>query len=633
MRRQVLAGAGVTALALFASGATGEVAQAEPTAARPVTIAFSDGRSVPSVSTLQTEMGYYSKLDCAGQPVRGTRTVKQAIGDAIKLEGRAGSAAVKAVNSGRDKRPALAEADAGGALARNNPVGAVAALIAAYRVAPKTATVLRDLGAVLAQLGRPTDALALFAQADKVGGNVARPMGISETATELNDRGFALLEMRQWKQAGTLLAKAVKAAPLLAEAKLNLGVALMCQHKNAQGAKMIFAGARRTPLAKYDDQGNETVPPAGKVIDVSQGHAGSWPAFGFPQDMQGVITDGDTFKVFYQHYFNAAQADTDKGGALLGPGLTGMPAISIARINNLEKMVGDGVAGGWASLRTKALAAQTKANDFLNATFGSDGTATVELETLKAGPCGQDKAAMMSFLTSQTAAFHHDMVAWVTAQRALWAAQSRWGTAIYANIANPDINKAEALELDFTKEAYLYDIMSELWSWDDEAGLALEQVESEVPPLVCPDTFGPDQSPPGTTLDHIVKCPEDLARASYSLSLGIFSISVTCEKVTLGASEPGLGPFARLTVTSAGDVTVMAGVKAGVSLGPVSAGVEAGAYLTMHGNTVTDVGITASASAGASEGPISLSGPSAGATFTMADISQAVDSLIQPSGG
>src|ERR1700722_634216 len=572
MRWQLPAGAGVTVLALLASGMAGGVAQAKPKTPKPVTIAFSDGRSVPSASALQTELGYYAKLDCAGKPVKGTRTVRQAVADAVKLEDRAGAAAVKAVNGGRDRKPALAEADAGGALARNNPVGAVAALVSAYRTAPKTAGVLRDLGAVLAELGQPQDALALFAQADQVGGKVARPMGISETATELNDRGFALLELRQWKQAGTVLAKAVTAAPLLAEAKLNLGLALMCQHQNAQGAKMIFAGARRTSLTRYDITGTETVPPAAKVIDVSDGHADGWPSFTFPQDMANVITDGDTFKQFYQDYFNAAQSDTDKGSALLGSGLTGMPAISIARINDLEKFVSDGAAGGWANLQLKARAAQTKANNFLNATFGGDdGTAEVELAALSGAPCAQQKPAMASFLTSQTAAFHNDMVAWSNAQRALWSAQSRWGTAIYANIANNDINQAEALELDFTKEVYLYELMSEVWSWEDEAESFLQQVEArQPPPVTCPDSLGPDQSPPATTADHIEKCPEDLARASYSFSLGIFSIGVTCEKVTVGASEPGLGPFARLTVTSTGDVTIMAGVKAGVSLGPAA---------------------------------------------------------------
>ena len=79
MRWQIPVGTGVTAFALLASGAISAIAQAQPTAAKPVTIAFSDNRTVRSASALQAEMGFYSSLYCVGKPVTGTRTVKQAI--------------------------------------------------------------------------------------------------------------------------------------------------------------------------------------------------------------------------------------------------------------------------------------------------------------------------------------------------------------------------------------------------------------------------------------------------------------------------------------------------------------------------------------------------------------------------
>jgi len=295
-------------------------------------------------------------------------------------------------------------------------------------------------------------------------------------------------------------------------------------------------------------------------------------------------------------------------------------------------MAGDGIAGGWTSLLTKAQAAEAKTINFLNATFGGGGTAEAELTALQGqDPCSQQKPAMLSFLTSQTTLFHSDIVAWNKAQKALWVAQSRWGTAVFANVASNQVNKAYALVLDSNKQFYLSRLASETWNWEDDAQQIMALVEAAAPgPGDCPDSLGPDQEPPATTVDKITRCPEDLARAKFSFSLSIFKISVNCEKVTIGTSAPGLGPFVKLTVRTNGDFTVMAGVKAGVSLGPASVGVDAGAYLTMHGDTVKDVGVTASASAGASAGPISLSGPSASATVTIADVSAAVDSLIQP---
>jgi hypothetical protein len=66
-------------------------------------------------------------------------------------------------------------------------------------------------------------------------------------------------------------------------------------------------------------------------------------------------------------------------------------------------------------------------------------------------------------------------------------------------------------------------------------------------------------------------------------------------------------------------MSAMVGVKAGFDLGPVSAGVQAGVYVSANGSQFTDVGITANAkaeTAGPTIDPLNLVGPSATATVS-----------------
>jgi hypothetical protein len=109
-------------------------------------------------------------------------------------------------------------------------------------------------------------------------------------------------------------------------------------------------------------------------------------------------------------------------------------------------------------------------------------------------------------------------------------------------------------------------------------------------------------------------------------------MSVSCEKVTFEIAEPLIGPFAKISFTASGDVTVMAGVKAGGE-SPISAGdASAGVYVTVHGDTITDVGVTASVSEYLKAGPIQIAGPSASVSVTAADVYSGVSALIAPPG-
>src|SRR5260370_35862348 len=164
-----LAGAFSGALALALSGTASAVAA--PAAAgqsevprspesTPATIAFSDARAVDSVDFLSSELRSDRKSDCAGKPLSRARSLAQALADGRTIEGKAGRAAVAAVNSSRDVFPADAEPDAAPAEMHDNPVGALAGLLASYHKDGKNPTIVRDIRSVMAQLGEPADAVA-----------------------------------------------------------------------------------------------------------------------------------------------------------------------------------------------------------------------------------------------------------------------------------------------------------------------------------------------------------------------------------------------------------------------------------------------------------------------------------------
>jgi hypothetical protein len=486
---------------------------------------------------------------------------------------------------------------------------------------------------LLAQLGQPLDALALFDRADKAGGAVQHPMGISETATELNDRGFALLELRRWSAAKTVLTKAVADAPLLAEAKLNLGNALLCQGATgtagtaanralavsaaaAQAALAIFDGSRRDTYHSFDSFGTQTIVPARKVIDVSAGNAGGWPSINYPLSMDDVDADSATFTQFSKDTFTKGVDETQKAAALLSS--VTLPAASIERISDLQAMVGDSVAGGWAGSEKDAMAAGRAVSNFIDDTFAGGGTAEAELQAITGAggdPCGVQRPRMRAWLSSRTATFNGDITALDDARQAEWRTASRWISGVDANVTNAAYNQAFALELDSVKQDYLNAIAAAVVTWDSDT-VSFDDMFGD-----CQDTIGPAHPQTSGPVDDISKCPKNLQRANFSLRLEIFSILVNCERVSVSSSVPGLGPFATVVVNRNGDITIVAGVRAGVSLGPASAGVQAGAYVTIHDGAVSDVGITTSAAAGVTSGPIYLSGPSASATVSFVNAS------------
>lgn len=604
--------------------------QPAATKATPVTIALSDADSV-DLSYITSGLTNDRKADCAGKPVSGSRSLAQALADARKIEAKAGGAAVRAVNDGRDKNPGDAELDASDAVIHGNPVGALAALLAAYNKNAKDTTIVRDIGSVLAQLDEPEDAIALFNQADRLKEQIPSPVGISESATELNDRGFALLELRQWAAAGSDFTRAAAQAPLLSEAKLNLGVALMCQDKIPQAAKALVAGARRNEYTRLDEiSGSIEVVPANQIIDISYGKAGSWPDFVYPETLGDSLRDDKSFSQFYTDETNTFFAESDQADKLFTLGYGAITStVSQDRVANLSLLADDSVAGGWAADEARASAAQVKASDWFGTVFTGSPGGTAYEEAAKLFATGKPictlKPTMDDWLTQQTVIFHSDVVAWADDLEAEWQAQSKWVSGVLANIKNSDLNKAWSLYYDAEKNLDLSSLTQLVGFWDQ----GNQQYGGDFSGTNCEITEGPGETAPPDPRLPFQDCPAGLNRASFNISLEILDISVNCEKITISPQVPALGPFAKVTWSRNGDLTLLIGVKGGVSLGPASAGVSAGVYITAHDGDVTDAGVTASAGASVKAGPLNLSAGSVSGSVSFTDLSSDLVSLVQ----
>lgn len=506
---------------------------------------------------------------------------------------------------------------------KDNPVGSLAALMAAYTHNKSNPTILRNLGAILAQISLPEDALAVLDKADTLRTAAKKPMGISELDSERNNKGFALIELRRWGDAQNVLSRAVSDQPLLAEAKINLSLVYLCKGQRSKAAAMFFAGARRNPVTKVDDIGTlpyqNTQVPAGQWLDVSHGRAGTLPKFVYPSTVADVDKDGPTFKNFYEMYNRLEMTDGQKASALL-KSLPPRPPATIQRVNDIENAAYNAQMGGFNGLQAKAGKAQARESMlWLNAFGGQCGAAcdeAIKIQSAGGDVCKVQHPKMRAWLTGKTEQFARDMKAWDTAQRAEWAAESRWTAAVIANIGNPKQNKAAALDLDSVKQSTMYLMSYEVNNWDQ----FVEQYDYYGN---CLDTLGTAEKPPAETMLNPEDCPQSLKDHSFSFSVAILSLSVNCENITITAEEEGLGPFGRVSVDRNGAVTITAGAHAGVSLGPASAGVEAGVYVTVDSSGIKDVGVTASSH------NISLDVATAGYTASFNNVSNYASYLSQ----
>ena len=253
------------------------------------------------------------------------------------LADNASAEAVAAFRASEDaKDAAWASRAAAGALLVKKPLAAVAALLRAHELEPANPTHLVSLAAVSTRLGMPRHALALLARAESMPGPLDAPLGVPGRAVLLVNRGHALGLLGRLPEAEAALREAVRLAPQLAEARLNLSHVLYRQDDKTKKAEAVryYAVARRrtivTPkdaaspppapaeeppppaeepaegaaalsaeqLDRVADRVRAGRPPAAAVFDMSRGKSQTLPSFKIPRTVAEAAAMDATLKKF-----------------------------------------------------------------------------------------------------------------------------------------------------------------------------------------------------------------------------------------------------------------------------------------------------------------------------------------------
>ena len=131
---------------------------------------------------------------CTGGAAAQEPSFPQALAEAGALFKGSAAQGRKSLMAGEHSgSPGRAEVFAAGTAIAGAPEAALAALLDAEHGADHDPMLLVDASVFLTELDHPADALAFLDEAQKLGPVNAAPIGLSDTAVELDDHGLALL--------------------------------------------------------------------------------------------------------------------------------------------------------------------------------------------------------------------------------------------------------------------------------------------------------------------------------------------------------------------------------------------------------------------------------------------------------
>ena len=584
-----------TALLLITLAA-GAAALPGHAAAGQSTFAFSDGVVTPAVEPLAIELRQRRAAVCraAGRPSRPPSPAASLRAAQRLVRRSAGARALRRLSASPQTRTAArATATAAAALAAGKDHAALAALLRAHARARRDPRPLVNAATVLANLGRPREALGLLTAAQRLRAPRRTPLALAPQALIANGRGHALLGLGRWAEAERALAQAARKAPLLSEARRNLAHAQLCQGRFAAAAASLRTGARRQPptpttvVATVDEAGrprDEQLAPQ-RWLDLGHGVEPSLQGFLWPADAaaaDGALDRIRSLGAAAVARYQAVVAEKNRHAQAAGGEARSLSPATRARIDSLWRIAAS--VDRHPDLRPlyEAHLARKRAAGLLLTRYGAGQAGG----TCGAGPFQEWRAALL--------AHEEASYAWTRAAY-------RRITAVAANAASADLHRAIAGNAQILAAGTVSDLLQQ---WEALASLArsCRNEEGRLPVAADP---GPDE----TALPLSLACPTGIAGMSFKAKLldGI-SISLSCEKVS-GEFDAGgvLGLFAQVSYTGrSGETSIFAGprvkVKTPGPLGP-GASYKDGVYVTFgRDGSIRDFGARVEAGAGFAAG-------------------------------
>ena len=515
-----------------------------------------------------------------------------AVSMTLKGKGRKATATLKAKGKDVEKLKVMAFALAAG----GSPRGALAALLLAQKKAPKDATVLISASALLTNLGHPEIALAFLDKAKVLKGKRPSLLRFSSAAVEQNNRGQALLKVNRLPEAVRQLRKAAAAAPTLREASQNLGLALICEGHNAEGAKYLRAGRSRTNHAMVSTPTGFSRPLAEDVFDLSGGTPGVLPVVNYPSTPDRAPGLVGPLRADQAASSARSSASVDAGNALtltLNGQLAGLTPLTRDRITSVSTFLGTASSEPSIAAREAAMnAAEPKGFEI---TFGQK----LQKISQDCGGSPNEDACVHDACVPMTSALNGQWLGamnfYDTKVRDYWTALHQYRTGLIANVTQ---TTAHADFMEDTKqlgELALRSLVTPAAVW---AGLldlykvpcvpGYEPPPAEVPASVATDPGG---------------CPPGLKDGqSYSLATPIGSVGVNCDELSLGVASEGLIGLFGKTSTNGTSTTAVVGVRGGA----FGADWESGFYVRTGPSGVEDVGWRTGPSVSVGAGGVSM---------------------------
>lgn len=236
-----------------------------------------DAQMLAPASEIEDDLELFKALECdtGALPAPATLTLAQAKANARaymdQLAGPGAMAGLDAYLAGR----ALGQFDA--MVMATTAVGetdaALATLLIAIERFPLEPMPLVNAAGLLSISGMPNEAIAFLDAAQALGRPYGAPMGVDGEQMARNNRAHALLGRGQWAQAGAILQEVVQAEPQLAEARVNLSRALLCQGDTPGAALWYRLGQRRMMWDVVQDPPEITgqMIPIEYILDTSAG--------------------------------------------------------------------------------------------------------------------------------------------------------------------------------------------------------------------------------------------------------------------------------------------------------------------------------------------------------------------------
>lgn len=562
------------------------VAQANPTARAG---AYTDTRPdlAPVIEALVPQL--LQGLACGGTIPAHSMSLSKAMTSArAYLTATAGAGAMAAFQASPESHSAdAAQKAAGEAAVAGLPGAALAALLRAHELEPAEASHLINAGGVAASIGLPNEALAFLDAARGRSTEVRAPMGISRQAVALTSRGYALMQLGRYADAQSALTAAIAIEPLLTEAQATLAGVQACRGQDPLRA--FRKGRRRVdPPPELDDSLGEVTELRNLPLPATAQNAFGEAAFyrGLADGAQNEYSALDT----RDREIRAQLAAQDREL------ITKRRALEIQ-----EQVVKVQYQGDLVALDNQIVAQLAAAQAAWAPLFLSEGPGSLYDFSVQAAVACEGNpdpnCETVEIRARCIPATHLAYAGWLNAMTAALEKSQQWlrihsrrVSALAAHLKNPLEYEVAMNLVRFHGILLFKSLATDTAVWAAVLELAVD--DNGVPLCVqSPDPPGYVVPPPVPAAGPGA-CPSGAADFNLVFSLGPVTLKANCEEFSAEGSGPGwLSGFGEVHYNfREGTMTVIAGAKGEVGLGPVKGDFKSGVYVKVGNDGFRDVG-------------------------------------------